>query len=200
MFFPFTCPKARRSVNLTTVSVADPGAAGPRNSPFLSVTVPEENHAERMVISSRSFAAKPCTSSAETLLRVAKIVRNEIQTMTLNHFARDSGDCLNEYDFKACIPFNSSENIAMHGRVLFQNQRSNSPAPELKAGRGEKLFCTAWSRARRFRRCRRGGCSRGMGRCLHRNRGRSRRCSWHRLAYGGGEPCFIVLAADLLYF
>ncbi len=75
--FPFTTPKARLSVNFTTISEADPGLAGPRYSPFLRVIGPG-NQDEGIVIPSRSFDADPDTAPAETVLLKQKMKTNRI--------------------------------------------------------------------------------------------------------------------------
>jgi hypothetical protein len=83
--------------------MADPGAAGPRYSPFLSVTVLEGNHAERMVIPSSSFAVRHRTSPAEAVLKSARTVRSRTELILVDRVAARSRDRLKEQYFTACL-------------------------------------------------------------------------------------------------
>jgi hypothetical protein len=115
--------------------VADPGAEGPRYSPFLSVTVPEENHAERIVIPSRSFAARPCTSPAEAVPKNAKMMRKRARLILVNHVAWRSRDCLKVQYFTACLHHLLQTHCEC--RVMGYYPALNDqipPPPELKAG------------------------------------------------------------------
>jgi hypothetical protein len=112
----------------------------------LSVTVPEGKHVERIVISSRTFAAGPDTLPAETVFKRKKMLRNSTALILVDWFAACAEDCLPLRELTAFLlnPGTSMERGVMGYRPLI-----NDPILALISMQGgaAEFFHTAWSTA-----------------------------------------------------